>query len=201
VSIVGAWIDDANNAALIMYELTMAPDGRLLGLTNAPTKLYAIDPATGRGTKIANLDNTSEQFWGASTAPAGEVETGAVVYGGTPSGSLFRIDPATGHVSTVGSFGNGLSVSGDIVWVEGVGLMGTMNGAGCDDCLARISPTTGLATVVQNLGMNDCYATGSVAGRLFVFRGNGTGYEVDPQTGNTLDMWNMPGATWSVAAP
>lgn len=201
VSMVGPWIVEGTNVGVTMYELTMGNDGDLLGISAPPSTLYRVNTATGRLTKIALLDQPNEQFWGASTAPASSLAPVAEVFGGTPNGTLFRIDPESGHVSSVGAFGGGLSVSGDLVWVDGVGLMGTMNGGSCDDCLAKISTTTGQATVVKPLAMGDCYATGSVNGRLFVFRGAGHGYEIDPQTGNAIDDWDMPGQTWSVAAP
>ena len=198
-TILGNFIDSATGQQLVMYELAMGASGELLGITNRPAKLYVIDPNTGAGTLRATLDR-DDDYWGATTAPAGELEAGAVVFAGTPSGVLYRIDSTTGHVTTVGAFGGSFTVSGDLVWVRGHGLYGTMNSATCDDCLVTISPTTGAATLVRDLGAGDCYAAGSYDGRLFVMRGSGECYELDPVTGAELDDWAMPGA-WSVAAP
>ncbi len=200
--IVGPFLDASNDSQLTMYELAMDSDGSLLGITAPPTAaLYRIDTSTGKGTKISDLADTSLELWGATTAPAGTVATDAVVFGGTPGGELWRIRSTDGALSDVGSFGSGFGVSGDLAWVDGIGLVGTLDSGSCDDCLAKISPTDGTATTIKNLGMGDCYAIGSVAGRLFVFRGSETAYELDPATGDVIDNWALPGAVWSVAAP
>lgn len=196
---LGNFVDGATAQPLTMYELTMGPAGELLGITNQPAKLYRIDKASGTGTLLVALDH-DDAYWGATTAPAGELESGAVVFAGTPGGVLYRIDPATGHVTTVGAFGGSFTVSGDLVWVNGHGLYGTMNSTTCNDCLVTISPATGQATLLGDLGAGDFYAAGSWNGRLYAMRGAGECYELDPVTGAQLDHWSMPGA-WSVAAP
>jgi hypothetical protein len=195
----GTFTDAATGQALTMYELAMGANGELLGITSQPAKLYTIDPATGAGTLRATLDH-DDAYWGATTAPAGDLESAPVVFAGTPSGVLYRIDPATGHVTTVGPFGGSFTVSGDLVWVHGHGLYGTMNSSACDDCLVTISPTTGQATLLRALDAGDFYAAGSRDGELYVMRGAGECYELDPVTGVTIAQWSMPGA-WSVAAP
>ena len=121
----------------------------LIGLTPGGGELITIDPATASVTQRKTL-SPAGPLGGLTVAPAGEIGADAIVFAGSGD-KLVRINTATGAVSTVGLFGQGMQFYTDLAWVKGVGLFATLEQGPCFDvCFARINPSTGVATVFRS---------------------------------------------------
>ncbi|MBL0219185.1 MAG: hypothetical protein IPQ07_35610 [Myxococcales bacterium] len=172
----------------------------LLGITNGGGQLITIDRQSAAVTSAVTLSPTNT--WGGLTViPAGDLGPAPVVLAGTPSdGSLYRIDPVTGAVAMIGSFGGGYQFFSDLAWVHGVGLFATLTGGDCSDvCFARLDPTTGLATAFRrNLGTN-LYGMSGYRDKLWAFNNAGPVLSVNQTTGIMAIEFD-PVINWTEAA-
>ncbi len=172
----------------------------LLGITAGGTELITIDHETAAVTGRVNL--TPPNTWGGLTViPAGDLGPLPLVLAGTPSdGKLYRIDPTTGVVGMVGSFGGSYRFFSDLAWVHGVGLFATLTGGNCTDvCFARIDPVTGAATPFRwNLGTN-LYGMSGYRDKLWAFNNAGPVLSVNQTTG-VMAIEFDPQIAWTEAA-
>ena len=172
----------------------------LLGITAGGTELITIDYTNAAVTGRITL--TPPNTWGGLTViPAGDFGANPIVLAGTPSdGKLYRIDPTTGAVGMVGSFGGGLRFFSDLAWVHGVGLFATLTSGVCADvCFARIDPSTGVATVFRsNLGTN-LYGMSGYRDKLWAFNNAGPVLSVNQTTG-VMAIEFDPAIQWTEAA-
>jgi hypothetical protein len=168
------------NAGDSMTDLAVTPNGELY--TISFTALYRVSKTSGKATYIANLTgatNNGLTFLTNGTLLAAE---------GGGTGNVIRIDPTTGALTSVGSFGNGLSSSGDLVAVNTVmyGISATLPGgadASADNVLMRVDVATGKATVVGAIGFGDVWGLAYASKKVIAFTKSGQIIEVDPLTG------------------
>lgn len=178
-------------------------DTQLIGVTPGGTELITINPATAAVTARTTLAPVGK--WGGLTvAPAGQHESSAVVFAGNgDDGKLYRINPATGAVTMVGSFGAGLRFFSDLAWVKGAGLYATLTAGVCADvCLASINPTTGVATVFRSnlmgVGAN-LFGLSGYRDQLWALNSAGPVLTVD-RTSGVLALEFDPQIAWTEAA-
>jgi hypothetical protein len=160
---------------------------RIVGLTYE--QLLEIDGATGACKVIAPLP-MGEQFNGLSwirsdNGPEALVATSV-------GGGVFRIDPATGTATSIGTLGGGLESSGDLVSVDTYGTLVTVKGP-TSDRLARLDPATGAATVIGEIGFVNVWGLGFWKNRVFGFTNNGGFILIDPKTGAGTLSQRYPG--------
>jgi len=161
-----------------MTDIAVTPSGELYGITFGA--LYRIDKNTARATFVASLSgggNNGLTFLtnGSLLASAG-------------SGDVTSINPTTGANSAVGSFGNGLSSSGDLVAVGNVmyGISSTTAGGGDasdDNVLLTVDTATGRATVVGPIGFGRVWGLAYVRKKVIAFATSGQIIQIDPLTG------------------
>jgi hypothetical protein len=159
-------------------DIAVTPAGVLYGVSF--TSLYRIDKATGKATYVAPLTGTMNNGL--------TFLTDGTLLASDGSGAVKQIDPSTGAVTAVGSFGNGLSSSGDLVAVQGVMYGISSTGVGGSDAsgnnvLLRVDTATGVATAVGPIGYGNVWGLAYVKGRVIAFTNAGQIIEVDPQTG------------------
>ena len=150
---------------------------RIVGLTF--DRLLEIDGNTAACKEIAPLP-MGQRFNGLSWirnpgAPEALVAT-------TLDSGVFRIDPATGAATRLGSLGAGLQSSGDLVSVDSYGTLVTLSGP-TSDRLARLDPATGAATIIGDVGFQEVWGLGFWKNRVFGFTSNGAFILIDPRTG------------------
>ena len=81
----------------------------------------------------------------------------------------------------IGPFTGGLSASGDLAWLPGVGLFVTLTTAG-NDALGQVDATTGKATkIIDDLGAGQLYGLAYRGGSLLAF-GDETMLRINPAT-------------------
>jgi outer membrane protein assembly factor BamB len=147
-----------------------------------------LNPDTGVGLAIGAIGfNTN----GLAVASDG------TVYAGTTAGQLIRINPVTGGGTLVGSFGGGLTSSGDLAFDSNDVLYGALNSA-ATVVLARIDRNTGVATAIGPTGLSTVYGLAFVCCRLYGASSSGELLEVNVASGkatiigkNSLTQWGM----------
>lgn len=174
----------------------------LYGIPSSVDTILSIDPSTGAVTQSRTLA-PQVTYYGFTYVPAGDLGATAHWFAGTgetSGGSLYAIDPAAGTATSIGSFGNGLYVAGDIAWVHGHGLYATMYGPGCaPTCIASIDPSTAAATVLSYNGPNNGLSMSGFRGQLWILDNSGSVWNVDPTSGNATFAFST-GVVWADAA-
>lgn len=170
----------------------------LIGLTPGGGELITIDPATATVTQRRTV-TPAGPVGGLTVAPAGSVETGPVVFAGGDY-ALRRIDPATGVVTTVGSWGQNMRFFSDLAWVSGQGLYATLQGGPCATiCFARVDPATGTATVFRSDLVSNLYGLSGYRGQLWAFHFSGPVLSVR-MTDGLMSLLFDPLIPWTEAA-
>jgi len=139
-------------------------------------ELFYIETNTAQCTKIAaGAFPNSLSF-----VPAGTVDATAEALVGFQGGDYVKIDRKSGEVTKLGSIGEGLQSSGDVVSAKGGKTFVTVKGKQpgttleCADCLAEIDPTSG--KLVKNwgsLGVKDVFGLAFWGGELYAFTNGG----------------------------
>jgi hypothetical protein len=177
-------------------------DAMLLAIPQSHDRVLALDPTTGAVTANTPLSAT-HGYWGFTMGPGptwylatnGSGETGN-------AGGLYTVDPASGTVTRVGAFGDGMTVEGDIAYVPGHGLYASLIGGSCSPlCVATVSSTTGAATVLDSQAASSLHALSGNGGALLAFDGGGQGWSVDLASGATTTAFTTSGTDWYDAAP
>ena len=181
-----------------MTDIAIDKDGVMMGVSF--TKVYRVDPMTAACSFVGTLDR---QFNGLSyvPAPAAAPDGPERLVGTTLDGTVWAIDPATGATSLAGSYGGGWTSSGDIVYVEGFGIVATVkaNAVGAD-YLASIDPSTFTATPIGmaagGTGFSDIWGLGFWKGKVFGFSGAAQMLLIDPTTGAASLLATGQSVTW-----
>lgn len=138
----------------------IGPGGATFGTSD--DVLVEIDPNTAAATPIGTIEVSG--FFNALVG-----ESPSTLLAATDGGQLWRIDLAALTASRLGSFGSGLSSSGDLAFVGGT-LYASSGVFGSGE-LVVVNPTSGRATVVGSLGIRDVF-----------------GLAADPRTGGLLGV-------------
>jgi hypothetical protein len=198
VTSVADFIWPADSGFDTMTDIAVDKNGNMMGVSF--TKIYRVDPATAACTYVGSLDH---EFNGLSFVPAGEGDPTADerLVGTTLDGSVWKIDPATGATTQVGEYGGNWTSSGDIVYVEGFGIVATVKGPGLGhDFLAFVDPMTFHATPIGSLsagtGFSDLWGLGFWKGKVFGFSGAGQMVLIDPGTGEASLLSTGQSVLW-----
>jgi hypothetical protein len=127
---------------------------------------------------------TTHAYWGLVVVPPGQLGPDAVVLvAASDTQHLYevRLDAT---VRDIGAYGSSLAIAGDLAWVPGAGLFGSVTGGSCSGtCIAKISATTGVATLLASSGPGDLWAMATFADKLWAIGGNDQAYTVNQTTG------------------
>jgi hypothetical protein len=172
------------------------------------TELFYIETNTGNCTRIATgVFPNSLSF-----VPAGTVEPDREGLVGFQGADYVKIHPKTGVVTKLGTIGQGLASSGDIVSAKGGKTFVTVTGPGCtdSDCLIEIDPKTGaLAHNWGPIGKAQVFGLAFWGGALYAFTNAGELVLVTIDTGvivaKAVPITNAPksfrGAGSTTSAP
>lgn len=162
-----------------MTDIALDKLGRMIGISF--DKVYSVDPDTAQCTYLAPL---SRQFNGLSFIAPEVAEGQEYLMATALDGSVFEINPQTGQSRTVGSFGGGLTSSGDLVSVKGFGTVATVKlPMGSSDWLAKVDPVSGSAQVIGETGFGDVWGLGFWKGKVYGFCEGGDFILIDVQSG------------------
>ncbi len=156
--LIGA-IRTADGAVIAVTDLATAPDGSLFAVSRS--QLYRINAGTAVATPIgAGLpDRTNALCFNAASE----------LFAATAStGTLYRIDLASGGFTPIGSYGSSWLSSGDLVFRSDGILLATMAHPGDNyDALATVNQATGAATVVRQDLPNQMYGLRLLDGVIY----------------------------------
>lgn len=166
-----------------MTDLAVTPEDKIYGVSwvggNAPNYLWEVDPDTGKATKIATVPG--------STNVALTFDIDGTLLGADKSGAYRRIDPKTGMVTPIGSWGAGYSAAGDIVAIMDGTLYAISDAGGGSSAgnngLVKLDPKTGAATPVGLIGIANTWGAGFWCGHVYAFTSAGEIIEIDTMTG------------------
>lgn len=177
-----------NNTTLT--DLAITDDGALWGCSR--DILFQIEANTWRAVKRANLTGCNGgtcNYVGLTFVPRGILDpNNEVLVGATQQGGeLNRINLNTGVATSIGTYGNGWLTSGDVVAITGDAMYATLKrNNGTTDVLARIDPTTGVATTIgeaNGIGYQRLFGLGYWGGVLYGFDADGHIISINRNTG------------------
>lgn len=173
-----------------MNDLAVTPDGGLYGISS--NNLYRVSPADATVTWVAKVPGTVNV--------ALTFDINGTLLAADKSGALRRIDPATGKVTPIGSYGPGFGSSGDLVGLKD-GTLYDVNdvGAKSNNVLIRVDPTTGQATEVGPIGYRMVWGLSFWGGTLYGFTRAGKFLSIDPKTGKGSLIRTYPKEYWGAA--
>jgi hypothetical protein len=211
VSVASAQVGTLTNVGSTqsgMDALAFNSSGTLYGATAGSSgsgSLYTINTSTGAATLVAALvDATNATLHYAITGLAFQPGTGTL-YGSTSQNSstapdsLVTINPSTGKVTLIGSYGLTVSsnpqTAADITFTPGGTLYGWMEPD--TDGLATINLSTGAAATVGSTG-NDTFGSGlaSNSSGVLYYAGKGTNgafWTLNPSTGVPTQVGTITG--------
>jgi len=122
-----------------------------------------------------------------STNVALTFDADGTLLGADKDGNYRRIEPKTGAVTPIGSWGPGYSASGDIVATMDGTLYALADAGGSasydNDALVTLDPKTGKATEIGRTGFYAVWGAGFWCGRVYGFTEGGQVVEIDVKTG------------------
>ncbi len=169
----------------LMTDIALDRKGKMTGISFS--KVYSVNIKTAVCTYLATLDTSLGfgQFNGLSYISVQGVDTKEVLMASDEKGALYEVDPATGKSKKAGNLGGGLSSSGDLVSVKGLGTLVTVKGSsfGSTDWLARLDPASGKATLIGDTGFKAVWGLGFWKNKVYGFTDGTQFILIDPKTG------------------
>ncbi len=190
-----------------MTDLAIDKTGKMIGISFGA--VYQVDPMTAKCTLLSNA--LAGNFNALSFVPAsalGATGDDVLVALRNSDGKAFRVDASTGHVTQVGDMGGAFVSSGDLVGVDGFGVVQTVPGAaGGHDRLVRLAPNSLAATPIgaTDTGFDNIWGIAFWKTKVFGFTKQGEFVLIDRTTGagtlvssNGVEWW---GAAVTTTAP
>ena len=111
----------------------------------------------------------------------------------------------TGKATPFGSLGGGLTMSGDLVSVKGLGTFATVTSFGGNDSLASLDMrNAGKAKVIGDTGQQNLFGLGFWKSQMFGFSEESQIVTLDPKTGKSkvtkktnIAWWGAGVTTWA----
>lgn len=172
-----------------MGDIALSRSGALYGITlpagTGTSELFTIDRTDA--TCSAPIGDLGRRCNGLTFAPDPTNPAQEVLLASC-AGDLVRVNPATGAITVIGAFGQGLAAAGDVVYLPGAGLFVTLAPNAGNNRIALVNPTTGAATLRPgDLGPGGFFGLAYRAGALLGFANDTDSIAIDPTTGGVTD--------------
>lgn len=183
-----------------LLDLAIDKDDKIVGVTR--DALWSLNAQTGAATMIRALTGDAQGLTSLSYVPDPNPGNPDILVSANRSGQVFRIDPATGTASLLGSYGTApggavIGSSGDLFGVRGFGIFATVDVENETlDYLAKIDPVTWKATIIGPTGYDRIFGLGYWDGRIYGFvddgfeAGTGKLISIDATTGDGTELSN-----------
>jgi hypothetical protein len=182
-----------------MTDLAIDSTGLMIGVSF--TCVYSVDPTTAKTTLLSA--NLGESFNALSFVPASALgSSGADVLVGARNtdGVVFEIDQSTGATTQIGNMGGSYVSSGDLVAVDGFGMVQTVPGGSSGDQLVRLATSTFAATPIgTGTGFSDIWGLAFWKNQIYGFTNTGQFVLIDPTTGDATLVVNNGVEWWGAA--
>jgi hypothetical protein len=158
------------------------------------TSLYRLNTRTGASTYIGALGVSS------ANALATQPKT-RTLYGADQYGDFFKVNPRTGQIRIIGTFGHGLGSLGDLTF-SGTRLYAMVYRSGSTrGLLATVNVRTGAAKVVGRTGFANVYGLVTGQGALYGATANRRFLAISAKTGHAKAIWKDGLAVAGLATP
>ena len=180
-----------------MTDIAIDADRNMIGVSYG--RVFSVDKATAECTYLADL---SGNFNGLSFVEGDET----TLVGATLAGEWFTLDMETGASTLIGTYGDEMASSGDIVYIRDAGAYATVKHPDYDtNLLVMVEPSTGEAAIIGETGFIEIWGVGYWGGQIFGFTKSGEFILIDAETGagelvETLDA-SFWGAGVTTIAP
>jgi hypothetical protein len=187
VTLVGSFNPNAPH----MTDLAVTPDGQVYALSN--NNLYRVDPQTAKVTWVAQVPGTL------NVAMTFDIDGSLLA--ADKEGGFKRVDPTTGQITEVGSYGSGLGSSGDLVALADGSLydVNDVGTAKSNNTLVKVDPATGAAVTVGAIGFRMVWGLSFWGGTLYGFTRSGEFIAIEPATGEGTLIHTFPNEFWGAA--
>jgi hypothetical protein len=163
-----------------MTDLAVTPDGNVY--TISKTALYKVNATTGAATQLfagIATSNVALTFLNNGTLLAAD-----------QAGGVRVIDPVTGDVQELGTYGAGYDTAGDLVAIADGTMFGVSTKAPGIATTKKnvlikvnVTATTAPATTVGGIGYDGVFGVAYAGGRVLAFTSGGLIISIDPSTG------------------
>lgn len=160
-----------------MMDMAVTPEGDIY--TISFNSLYRIDHNTAQAEAVVDVSygNVGMTFLPDGTLLAADND-----------GDVRIIDPTSGEVTEIGSFGNGYALAGDLVAVSdgtmyGIADEGPEGNEWMSNVLLTVDTDTGAATGVGPIGYAGVFGVAVANDHVYAFTRTGDIVEIDPSTG------------------
>ncbi len=172
-------------------DLAVAPSGNLFGISK--TKLFAIDRNTGAAAfkaDVGGVTNVGLTFLRDGNLLATDA-----------TGGVRKIDPDTGVVTEIGTFGGGYATAGDLVAVAdgtmyAISDKGPVGDEQDNNVLLTIDTSTGVATPIGQIGYGRVFGCAYANGKVYAFTAAGEIIEINRATGQGTLKRSFPVSFW-----
>ncbi len=160
-----------------MTDLAVTPDGSVY--TISKTSLYKVNEIDGHATQL---------FSGiASSNVALTFQNNGTLLAADQAGTVRTIDPQTGVITDIGTYGAGYDTAGDLVAVADGTMFGVSTKAptlgSTTNVLIKVNTATAQATSVGKIGYQGVFGVAYSGGRVIAFTNMGEIIRIDPNTG------------------
>ncbi len=183
------------NTGEIMTDIAVDSNGDVLGISFE--SVFRIDPNTAQVEKLSTLSGSSN-YNGLSFVPNPNDSNQEILIAVAIGGVVRRIDPQTGDNTWTGDYGPLLTSSGDIVHVDGFGMVATVDDRteGTTTALARIDPLSFSATIIGYTNHTGIWGLGFWGDTVYGFTRDNEIIGIDPQTGSSWNIKQTHGLSW-----
>jgi hypothetical protein len=149
-----------------MTDIALDGKGNMVGISFGA--VYSIDKSNAKCTFLSTFQG--DRFNGLSFIYA-DVADGSQeqLVGADGDGTVWKIDPMTGHQTILGNYGGSWQSSGDLVSVAGATYATVTSFLDPSDTLVKVDTITGNATAIGPTGVSGIWGLGYWRARLFGF--------------------------------
>jgi hypothetical protein len=153
---------------------------QLYGVKQTPlgtSNLLRINQDTG----VVDIKSTI----GISGINALAVSPDTTMYAANTSGQFIKMDPVTGGATIIGSFGSGISSSGDLAFSDDATLYASVKVSGhSNDYLSTVDLSSGNANIIGSIGFSNVFGLSFKNGMLYGATTSGHFIKIDTESGN-----------------
>lgn len=153
-------------------------------------RLYRLNPSTAKAYPIGaglGLDNVNALAFDAT----------GQLFAATIDGRFLQVEPSTGQVTRIGSYGNSFGSSGDLAFRSDGSLFATVFSPGrSSDILVQVDPATGVATEIGEIGYADVFGLFFVEDHLYGVTAGSDLISINTETGEGSLIRKLTFSAW-----
>ena len=149
------------------------------------------------------LGDLPQSFNGLTMVPPGTIdENDDTLIGIANSGQWYQVTIVNqqAQLTFLGEYGDGMSSSGDVFSIEGVGTYGAVNAPGVfdGDVIVECDPTNGMVldNLATTVGYTSLFGLAGWQGKIFGFNSGGQVIEINPENGTVTEVADSPHSWW-----